>query len=59
VTLTTFRDVPWNAPYYEQLGFSETTAAALSPAHVDIVRDEASRGFDPAKRVAMIMRLKD
>ena len=21
VTLTTFRDVPWNAPYYERLGF--------------------------------------
>lgn len=22
VTLTTFRDVPWNAPYYERLGFT-------------------------------------
>ncbi len=21
VTLATFRDVPWNAPYYEKLGF--------------------------------------
>ena len=59
VTLTTFRDVPWNAPYYERLGFSETTAASLSPAHVAIVRDEASRGFDPAKRVTMIMRLRE
>ena len=57
VTLTTFRDVPWNAPYYARLGFVETTAAALSPAHVEIVRDEAARGFDPAKRVTMIMRL--
>jgi hypothetical protein len=22
VTLTTFRDVPWNAPFYTRLGFS-------------------------------------
>ena len=22
VTLTTYRDVPWNAPFYERLGFS-------------------------------------
>ena len=21
LTLTTFRDVPWNAPYYERMGF--------------------------------------
>jgi GNAT superfamily N-acetyltransferase len=56
VTLTTFRDVPWNAPYYERLGFSEIDAAALSPEHVEIVRDEASRGFDAATRVMMMRR---
>jgi GNAT superfamily N-acetyltransferase len=56
VTLTTFREVPWNAPYYERLGFACVDPAALSPAHVEIVRDEASRGFDPARRVTMIMR---
>jgi GNAT superfamily N-acetyltransferase len=25
LTLTTFRDVPWNAPYYERLGFEPIT----------------------------------
>ncbi|MCU1484511.1 MAG: hypothetical protein JWN67_1257 [Actinomycetia bacterium] len=25
LTLTTFRDVPWNAPYYERLGFEVLT----------------------------------
>jgi GNAT superfamily N-acetyltransferase len=25
LTLTTFRDVPWNGPYYERLGFRTTT----------------------------------
>jgi GNAT superfamily N-acetyltransferase len=57
LTLTTFRDVPWNKPYYERLGFSVVDPATLSPAHVQIVRDEASRGFDPARRVTMILRL--
>ena len=57
VTLTTFRDVPWNAPYYARLGFAEVDAATLSPEHVEIVRDEASRGFDPSKRVTMILPL--
>ncbi len=59
LTLTTFRDVPWNAPYYERLGFEAVDAGRLSPAHVEIVRDEASRGFDPAKRLTMIMPLRD
>lgn len=58
VTLTTFRDVPWNAPYYARLGFSEIDPATLSREHVEIVRDEASRGFDPSKRVTMILRLR-
>ena len=30
VTLATFRDVPWNGPYYEKLGFEAVTA--LTPA---------------------------
>jgi ribosomal protein S18 acetylase RimI-like enzyme len=29
VTLITFRDVPWNGPYYEKLGFEAVT---LTPA---------------------------
>jgi len=28
--LITFRDVPWNAPFYEKLGFEAVTA--LTPA---------------------------
>lgn len=32
LTLTTFREVPWNAPYYERLGFTELAADACGPA---------------------------
>ena len=53
VTLTTFRDVPWNEPYYERLGFRAVTEA--SPGLAEIMREEASRGLDPATRVAMIL----
>jgi GNAT superfamily N-acetyltransferase len=53
VTLTTFRDVPWNAPYYERLGFR--AVADISPGLAEIMREEASRGLDPATRVAMAL----
>jgi GNAT superfamily N-acetyltransferase len=31
LTLITFRGVPWNAPYYERLGFRELSPAELTP----------------------------
>ena len=53
VTLTTFRDVPWNMPFYERLGFRVVPPAALSPALRAIVEDETRRGLDPSCRVVM------
>lgn len=51
VTLTTFRDVPWNAPYYERLGF--TVVDSLSPALQALVDEQATWGLDPTLRVVM------
>lgn len=42
VTLTTFRDIAWNAPFYASLGFVELAEDAM-PAHLS---DEAVRGFE-------------
>jgi GNAT superfamily N-acetyltransferase len=56
VTLTTFRDVPWNRPFYERLGFRVIRDAALSAALRAIVEDETRRGLDPSRRVAMERR---
>jgi GNAT superfamily N-acetyltransferase len=53
VTLTTFRDVPWNMPFYARLGFELVPRAQLSPALAAIVDDETQRGLDPARRVVM------
>jgi GNAT superfamily N-acetyltransferase len=56
VTLTTFRRVPWNMPFYARLGFEEIPPAARTPALQAIVQDETRRGLDPAQRVTMQWR---
>jgi GNAT superfamily N-acetyltransferase len=53
ITLTTFREVPWNAPYYERLGFRERPEAEWAPALRARVADEASRGLDREPRLVM------
>jgi GNAT superfamily N-acetyltransferase len=53
VTLTTFRDVPWNMPFYARLGFEVVPLEELSTALHIVVGDETRRGLDPCRRVAM------
>jgi GNAT superfamily N-acetyltransferase len=53
VTLTTFRDVPWNAPYYERLGFTIVAPADQEPELRALVAEEAQRIPGDAPRVAM------
>ena len=53
VTLTTFRDVPWNAPYYERLGFTVVEPAGQGPELRALVAAEAQRIPGDAPRVAM------
>ena len=53
VTLTTFREVPWNMPFYARLGFEEIPPEELTPALLSVVDDETRRGLDPSRRVAM------
>ena len=54
LTLTTFRDVPWNGPYYERLGFRELAPAEQGPELRALMAEEAAHGLDPAQRVAMV-----
>jgi GNAT superfamily N-acetyltransferase len=53
LTLTTFRDVPWNAPYYKRLGFAVVEAADQGPELAALVAEEAERIPGDAPRVAM------
>ncbi|WP_370182826.1 GNAT family N-acetyltransferase [Rhodococcus wratislaviensis] len=53
LTLTTFVDVPWNAPYYERLGFRPLPEDALTPGLSRIRADEARHGLAAWPRVTM------
>lgn len=57
VTLTTDRELPWNAPFYRRQGFTEVPVAQLAPALRARLRAEAEAGFDPARRCAMRLAL--
>jgi GNAT superfamily N-acetyltransferase len=49
--LSTFRDVPWNAPWYRRLGFE---AVEVLPASLEAIRrDHIARGLDESRRVFM------
>jgi len=58
VSLTTFRDVAWNMPFYARLGFEVVPAQQLSRALRALVEDERRRGLEPSRRVVM-QRLSD
>lgn len=53
LTLTTFRDVAWNAPYYRRLGFAAVGPAQVGPELAALRRHEAATGLDVWPRVAM------
>ena len=53
VTLTTFRDVPWNRPFYEHRGFRVLEAEEVTAGLAAKVADETAHGLDPELRVAM------
>jgi hypothetical protein len=54
VSLTTFRDVPFNQPFYERLGFAELSVADAPVALQASFRAEVPDGIDPAERVLMV-----
>jgi len=53
VTLSTLRSIPWNAPWYERLGFHVLGAADVTPALRTLLRHEESRGLPMEDRVLM------
>ena len=57
VTLTTFRDVPFNMPFYARLGFEVIPTSETSPAMRSKIEGETRRGLDPFRRVAMRIKL--
>lgn len=57
LTLTTFRGVAWNLPFYAKHGFVEVPPERQTPELRAIVELERERGLDPAQRVVMALDL--
>ncbi|AVJ29307.1 GNAT family N-acetyltransferase [Achromobacter spanius] len=57
VTLTTFRDLAWNAPWYARLGFREDRPLAGSRLHA-VLAAEARHGLPAERRVAMRLQME-
>ena len=57
VTLTTFRHLAWNAPFYARSGFAVLGDQELTPALRQRLQAEADMGLDPTKRIAMRFEL--
>lgn len=53
ITLTTFRDVAFNAPVYAKRGYVEVPETDWTEAMRALVAEEAAHGLDPATRVVM------
>jgi GNAT superfamily N-acetyltransferase len=53
VTLTTFRDVPFNAPLYAKRGFAIVDESAWTDGLRAVVAQEAAHGLDVTARVVM------
>lgn len=55
VSLTTFRSIPWNGPFYASFGFREWSAGEVPASIRQALAEEAARGLPD--RCAMVMDL--
>jgi ribosomal protein S18 acetylase RimI-like enzyme len=54
-TLTTFRDVPWNGPWYRRLGYRELAEDEIGPELRSVIAREATwPGIVAERRCAML-----
>lgn len=56
LSLTTFRDVPWNAPYYARCGFVLYEPGPEDQELRALIADEAAAGLAAKPRVTMVLR---
>lgn len=55
--LTTFVDVPWNAPYYERLGFRALAPQEVPAPMAEVLAREIAAGLPAGSRVGMLRAL--
>ncbi|WP_181243698.1 GNAT family N-acetyltransferase [Chamaesiphon polymorphus] len=57
VSLSTFRDLPWNAPFYSKMGFCPVDEAELTTGFQQIRLKESEAGLPISDRVIMYCQL--
>jgi ribosomal protein S18 acetylase RimI-like enzyme len=57
LTLTTFRLVPWNEPFYRRLGFQTLPESTIGPRLAATLDAESQRGLPRERRCAMRLAL--
>jgi GNAT superfamily N-acetyltransferase len=57
VSLSTFRDLPWNAPFYSKMGFHPVDEAKLTTGFQQIRLKELEAGLPISERVVMSYKL--
>lgn len=58
IGLTTFRDIRWNGPFYQSLGYREIAPDMYSGLH-NKFKEEIRHGHDPNLRCVMIKLVED
>ncbi len=57
LTLITFRHLPWNAPFYEKMGFASMEPSEIGEELASMLHEEGKAGIDVHKRVCMKLGL--
>ena len=58
LTLTTFRDMPWNELFYRRMGFATLSPAETGPRLTQVLNDEVAHGLPGGRRCAMRFSLE-
>ena len=59
ITLTTDKDIPWNGPFYQRMGFRILAEQEKLPKVYAVLEEDHSKYHDPETRVAMIYKLEE
>jgi GNAT superfamily N-acetyltransferase len=57
LTLVTFRHLPWNAPFYERMGFVSMAPSEIGGELAGLLQEEGMAGIDVQQRVCMQLKL--
>lgn len=57
ITLTTYRNLPWNGPWYARMGFNEVRIVDMPPEYWKVWQIETQHGFNMSTRCLMRMKI--